>query len=40
MLQDLSGGNPLVVLAVFVAVVYVLIRFGRTRGKRKHHDQK
>ena len=28
MLQDLTGGNPYVVVAVFVAVVWVLVRYG------------
>jgi len=28
MLQDLTGGNPYVVVAVFVAVVWVLVGYG------------
>ena len=33
MLLDLTGGNPMVVVAVFVAVVWVLVRYGGGQGK-------
>jgi hypothetical protein len=33
MLQDLTGGNPYIVVAVFVAVVWVLVRYSNgTKG--------
>ena len=39
MLQDLSGGNPIVVIAVFVAVVWLLVRYGnKTRSKPPKDD--
>lgn len=33
MLQDLTGGNPAIVLAIFVGVVWLLIRYSNGRGK-------
>lgn len=38
MLQDLTGGNPLVVVAVFIAVVWLLVRYGN--GQRKNGKDK
>jgi hypothetical protein len=32
MLQDLVGGNPIVVIIVFVVVVWVLARYGGGRN--------
>jgi hypothetical protein len=28
MLQDIAGGNPIVIVIVFIAVVWLLIRYG------------
>ncbi len=33
MLQDLTGGNPVVVVIVFIAVVWVLISYGSGSNK-------
>lgn len=33
MLQDLTGGNPVVIVVVFVAVVWLLMRYGNHKGK-------
>ena len=33
MLQDLTGGNPIVIVVVFVAVVWLLTRSGRGTGR-------
>lgn len=33
MLQDLTGGNPIVIVVVFIAVVWVLTRYGSGRNK-------
>ena len=33
MLQDLTGGSPAVVLVVFIAVVWLLIRYGGGHSK-------
>ncbi|MEO1638732.1 MAG: hypothetical protein AAFU41_05735 [Pseudomonadota bacterium] len=39
MLLDLTGGSPFVVLAVFVAVVWALIRYGNAGSKGEKHDR-
>lgn len=39
MLQDLTGGNPWVVLAVFVAVVWVLARYGGGPGRNGRDEE-
>ena len=33
MLLDLTGGNPIVGVAVFIAVVWVLVRYSGGRDK-------
>ena len=33
MLLDLTGGNPLVVVAVFIAVVWLLVRYSGGQNK-------
>ncbi|PJI93116.1 hypothetical protein BC777_1985 [Yoonia maricola] len=33
MLLDLAGGNPMVVVAVFIAVVWLLVRYSGGTGK-------
>lgn len=33
MLQDLVGGNPVVIIIVFVVVVWVLVRYSGGRSK-------
>lgn len=33
MLQDLTGGNPAIVIAIFVGVVWLLIRYSGDHGK-------
>lgn len=33
MLQDLTGGNPLVIVVIFIAVVWLLTRYSSGRGK-------
>jgi hypothetical protein len=40
MFQDLTGGNPIVVIAVFVAVVWILLQASsRRKGwRRKDND--
>ena len=38
MFQDLTGGNPIVVIAVFVAVVWILLRAGSKRKGRRRKD--
>ncbi len=32
MLLDLTGGSPIVVIVIFVAVVWLLVRHGGGRG--------
>lgn len=35
MLQDLTGGNPIVIVVVFIVVVWLLTRYGGDRGRNQ-----
>lgn len=39
MLQDLTGGDPFVIVAVFIAVVWVLVRYGNGRNKNGKDEE-
>ena len=39
MLLDLTGGNPIVVVAVFIAVVWVLVRYGGGQNKKRNDKE-
>ncbi|EBA13624.1 hypothetical protein RCCS2_07044 [Roseobacter sp. CCS2] len=39
MLLDLTGGNPMVVVAVFIAVVWLLVRYSGGQRKNRKDDE-
>ncbi len=38
MLSDLTGGNPMVVVAVFIAVVWLLVRYSNGQNKNGNDE--
>lgn len=39
MLLDLTGGNPTVVVAVFIAVVWLLVRYSGGQNKNGNDEE-
>ncbi len=36
--QDLAGGNPIVVVLVFIAVVWLLVRYDGGHSKKRNDE--